>query len=111
MKALVPSLRERKRYVAFEVISRHNPAKEDAMKALYESAAQAFGELGTAKMAMKFISDKWSGSKGIVRINKDSVNQMKAVFCLVDNVKGNPVIIRSLGVSGTLKKAGRNYLQ
>lgn len=112
MKAILPSLRERKRYIVFEVISKKEINGDAVAKALYDAAEQFFGSFGAAKMALKMMMDKWDkkAKKGIVRVNRASVNHAKALFCLMEKISKSPVIIRSLGASGTLKKAERKYL-
>lgn len=108
MKPLLPSLKEKKRYVVFEIISEEKissvPEKE-----IKEAFMQLFGEIGLGNAGLIFLRNKYSGTKGIIKVNNKCVDQLKASFCMVKNIGKNKVIIKSVGVSGTLKKAQEKY--
>ncbi len=111
MKALLPSMKERKRYIVFEVVSKTPVGFEGIAKALHNAANGLFGEMGRAKMALKPMGDVFDAGlqRGIVRTNREYVNHARAAFCMVRRIGKSPAIVRSLGVSGTLKKALRKY--
>ena len=112
IKPLLPSLRERKRYLAYEVISRSK--FYDAIhvnKAILDAANQFLGNFGMAKAGILPI-DKWDSNsqRGIMRVNNKHVDNLKASLIFVKNIDGKDVIVRSIGASGILRKAQQRYL-
>ena len=108
----MPSLREKKRYLAYEVISNTN--FHDAMdvnKAILDAAKDFLGEFGMAKAGILPI-DKWNtnSQRGIMRVNNKHVDNLKASLIFVKNIDGKDVIVRSIGASGILRKAQQRYL-
>ena len=113
IKPLLPSLREKKRYLAYEVISKNK--FNDAIsvnKAIYDAANGFLGTLGMAKAGILAIDDKWNDKtqRGIIRVNNKHVNELKASLIFVKNIQGNEAIVKSVGASGILKKAQKKYL-
>ena len=43
-------------------------------------------------------------------MNNRYVNHLKASLALIDQIKGQKVIVKSIGVSGIIKKAEKKYL-
>ncbi len=97
MKPMLPTLKEKKRYIVFEVISE----EEQDIRTTAEKTMQAFlGKLLINKSGARVI--KTEKNKGIIRVNHNFVNEVKASF-VVSNIP--ETIIRSIKTSGTLKKA------
>ncbi len=111
IKPLIPSLRERKRYLVFEYISKAVISPEDAGKTIMKAAREFLGDLGVAGAGLKIIKDKYKKNRGIVRVNHKFVDHVRASFCFVNEVAGNPVQLRSIGASGILKKAQIKYME
>ncbi len=97
MKPMLPTLKEKKRYIVFEVISE----KKQDIKITVEKIIQDFlGKLLINKSGARVI--KTENNKGIIRVNHNFVNEVKASFVVSDIPE---TIIRSIKTSGTLKKA------
>jgi len=113
VKPLLPSLREKKRYLVFQVISK-SPIKssQKIIKSIYSEYLKFLGELGFAKAAPMFLNDKYNSKsqKGIIKINNKYINHLKAVLTLVKKIDRQDIIISSVGVSGILNKAEKRYL-
>lgn len=111
IKPILPSLREKKRYLAFEIIS-EEPVKEAETVAntIYEAGFKYLGEMGMAKAGALVLKDKYSNNKGIVRVNHKNLENFKSALMLVKKVNKQDVMIRTLGVSGILKKAENKYM-
>jgi len=114
IKPLLPSLRERKRYLAYEVISRHkfNDTVE-VNKAIFDAAKDFLGSFGMAKAGVLMLNDKWNSNlqRGIMRVNNKHVDSLRSSFIFVKNIAGKEAIVKSVGASGILKKAQHNYLK
>ena len=107
IKGLLPSLREQNRYILFEVISRNKSNYPQVSGAIMDSCKSYMGIVGFAKAGPMMIKNKWSQEEqtGIVKVNRKYVDWVKASFALINNIKGNEVIVRSQKVSGILRKA------
>ena len=99
IKPIMPSLKEKKRYIAYEVIADAKPTTQAVEKAIADSLLQFVGELGTAQAGILF------PKQGIVRVSHTSTEQAKAAIALVKQINGRQVALRTLGTSGMLNKA------
>ena len=113
IKSLLPSLRERKRYLAYEVVSgiKFNDALH-VNKAIVEAAKEFLGNLGMARAGIITMSDQWNADaqRGLIRVNNKQVDELKASLAFVRSIDGNDAVVRSVGASGILKKSRQKYL-
>lgn len=108
LKPLLPSLREKKRYVAFSINSTQ-PVQYDAVVNEIKMTLQEFiGYIGMAKAGLIFLKD-WKHQRGIARIHPAYVDYFRGALALVPNIHGQQGNIQSLGISGTLKKLRKLY--
>ncbi|MAH32784.1 hypothetical protein CL615_00150 [archaeon] len=112
IKPLLPSLRERKRYLAYEVMSKYK--FNDAVhvnKVILDAAKEFLGSMGMANAGILALNDKWDKElqRGLLRVNNKHVNNLKASLIFVKNIDGKEAIIKSVGASGILKKTEQNY--
>jgi RNase P/RNase MRP subunit POP5 len=113
VKAVLPSWREKKRYLAFEVLSRSRiKAVSEVSKAIWRSNLAVCGELGAAQAGMLFLHNKYNpqSQRGLLRVSHDQVHHVRASLALVKQIEQQPVIVRSVGSSGILRKAEGLYL-
>ncbi len=108
-KPLLPSLKEKKRYLVFEVLSETTPSRIDIQKAIAIGIKDFIGMLGMAKAGILFLETE-KPTHGIIRVTTKYVDAVKAAFCLLRNINKSPVIVRSVGLSGTLQKARLKFL-
>ncbi len=102
MKPILPSLREKKRYIAYEVIVEKALKREAIVGAINQGLLRFLGELGCAKAGIIFVENK--EKKGILKVNNSTVDQIKAGLSLIKDINGEKVIIKTTKVSGTLAK-------
>lgn len=107
LKPVMPSLREKKRYLAYEVLSNSKVDVNSVAKSLWNSALGFVGELGAAKMGLIVLTDNFNSSKqrGIVRVAHNMIDELKASLTLITNIDGRPATVRSITVSGNINKA------
>lgn len=113
IKPLLPSLREKKRYLVYEVISETKILDQKSIiDAILSCALQFLGDIGMAKAGMMFLCEKYNAKnqRGLIKVNNKMLNSVIGALCFVKSVQGNPVIIKSVGVSGILKKATDKYI-
>jgi ribonuclease P/MRP protein subunit POP5 len=108
IKPILPTLREKKRYVAIEIVSKDSKFTADEVsKAVIKGAKEYLGVRGAAKAGLIFLSEKYDASKsrGIIRVSNPAVDDLKMALMSIRSIAGKDIIIRTLGVSGILKKA------
>ena len=100
MKPILPSLREKKRYLKFTV-SGDLPVRE-VKKAVLFSVRRFMGIDGSSRMGVFFIDLK--GGEGIIRVNKDYVDHLKMALMMIKEINNTKVFFRTLAVSGILDR-------
>lgn len=104
MKALMPTLRECKRYVGFEIES-DSPIQFKAFEEAFERGLKdLIGTLGVAQAGAFVIKDKYGSNRGIVRVNNKFVDHIKTVFTTIKSIDEKPVNVRSIRTSGMINK-------
>ena len=114
LKPVLPSLREKKRYIVFEVISKEKISDINAVSnKIWQISLQFLGQFGVAKAGIIVLQNKWNEElqRGIIKVSHKHVDAVKAALVFADKIDGKDVIFRSLGVSGILNKAEKNYLK
>jgi len=111
-KPLMPSLREKKRYLAYELVSSESFDAVEISKAIMDNAKEFLGDFGMAKAGIIPMNDQTNIEKqrGILRVANKELNSVKASFVFLRNISSKNVILRSVGASGVLKKAQQKYL-
>ena len=113
LKPVLPSLREKKRYMVFEIISKSKFDFRPVSDAIMQSSLQLLGQLGVAKAGIIPLENKWNKeiSRGIIKVGHKHVDELRASLLLASKINNEYVIIKSVGVSGIIKKAENNYLK
>ncbi len=108
IKPVLPSLREKKRYLAFEVISKEKITNfREVSNSITQHALTFLGQFGLAKAGIIPLENKWNPDmqKGIIKVGHKHVDELRIALLLTNKINNHEVIVRSLGVSGILKKA------
>jgi ribonuclease P/MRP protein subunit POP5 len=102
---LLPSLRERKRYILFQVISEEPIVYEELEQAIWNQFLDTFGELGVSRLDMKLVKDLYDPGKQtcVISCNNNSVQQVLAGLGLISRLGDRRIIIKILKVSGTIR--------
>jgi len=103
MPPIPPTLREKRRYIHFQVVSEADASESDVKHAAYNSIISFLGEYGSAKANPKFIEYDPKTRKGIVKCTHTELELVKAALALVSELNNKPACFRLLRVSGTLK--------
>ena len=114
LKPILPSLREKKRYLAFEVISKDKVSDINKVsEAISRSASDFLGRLEASKAGIIVLNNKWDAElqRGILKTGHKHVDAAKSALAFIDKVDSKEVIFRSIGVSGILRKAEAKYLK
>ena len=110
LKPILPSLKEKKRYLSFEIISDSYFSADEVAKATSESILSFLGTLEAGKANILFLADKYSSNSGVIKTNHRFVDKVRTALALIRTIDNKEVIIRTRIVSGTLKKSMSKYL-
>ena len=108
----LPSSRERNRYIVFEILSKKMFESSSIYQALWNSALQLFGEVGTSELSMVFLSNLYNKDKriGIIKCNHDSVEKVRLAIANIKNIEDEPIVMRTIGLTGTINSAKSKFL-
>lgn len=109
MLHLPPSLRERRRYLVFEVISEREIDKRELLSEIWGSMYSLYGDVGASESKLWLIryNNKKDSGAGILRCAHDKVEEVRAALASIHSVNKARVNIRVTGISGTIKGATR----
>jgi len=110
IKPVLPSLREKKRYIAYEIKAEKQLTFKEVKPELEKKMLQFLGELGYGKAGV-MITDLWEENRGIIRTNVKSVDHVKTALALVEKIGTQNVMIKTIGVSGILNKMKNKILK
>jgi len=104
-KPLPPSLRGRRRYLAYQVISEQKILFQDLINTIWHSVLNFLGEFGASEADLWIVRDVYDEKRqvGILRCSHTSVEHIRTALALVQRIGDVRVIIKVLGVSGTIK--------
>ena len=107
LKILPPTLREKNRYISFQVISERGEefSYSDLEAAIWNVTLDFLGEYGVSKTSIWLLKDCWDQKKqiGILRCNHNSVQVVIAALGLIDRLGDNRVTFKIFKISGTIK--------
>ncbi|MBD3261667.1 MAG: ribonuclease P [Candidatus Altiarchaeales archaeon] len=104
-KLLPKTLRERNRYIAFEVVSNQRPSRRDLVSSLWYYHLRLWGEYGASRSSLWLMDWDKEKARGIIKVNHKSVDDVRATLALTSKIDRDDALIHVLKVSGTLKKA------
>ena len=117
LKILPPTLRNDKKYIAFEAFSEMSLNRDDVISLVWESSLNFHGECKTSNFDLwvmkvwKTKSNDINEIKGIIRCNRDEVNSLRASILLISKFRGKRVVFHTLGISGTIKSAIKKFIK
>jgi len=121
LKPRIPaSLRERKRYLVFEIITPQNEEEKeesccvncesyvvnerDLLRAIWEALYSLFGDVGVAACNIWLIDFDEKKGVGILRCSHRKVEEVRAALACI-KIGGRPLCIRVVRTTGTVKAA------
>jgi ribonuclease P/MRP protein subunit POP5 len=105
LRILLPTMRERERYIAFQIISEDSITYADVEQAIWNQLLDFYGEFGMSKTSMWLMKKLWDDKNriGVIRCNNNSVTKIISGLGLITRLGDVRVTIKILAVSGTLK--------
>ena len=107
LKPLLPTLKEKKRYLVFEAISDENLTFNQIADQINCKSKEFLGLLDSSKAGIQILKETWNSKKqrGIIRVNHKYVHQLKSCFLFINDINGKDAVIQSIGLSGVINKA------
>jgi ribonuclease P/MRP protein subunit POP5 len=110
MKPYPPTLKSKKRYVMFEVVSDKKFAKEDVKKAVWSVLHENLGNMGLADAEFSFIDFEEKSQKGILRCTNTKLEQVRAALALLSEINLYKAFLYVRTVTGSIKKANSRVI-
>ena len=109
----LPSSREKKRYIVVEVISESaikNPTK--IRKAILDYCYKYIGEFGVEKAKLRVFEERYNSKNQriIIRTTTKTMYEVKKILNMINKIDNKQVKVRTIGVSGMIKKAYEKYV-
>jgi ribonuclease P/MRP protein subunit POP5 len=111
---LPPSLRERRRYLLFEVLCEREIDKRELLKEIWNSLYSLYGDVGASESKVWLIeyhSGGGGGGVGILRCAHNKVEEVRASLACIHSVDDARIGIRVIKISGTIKGATATRLR
>ncbi len=111
-KFLSATLREKSRYIAYQVISEKKLIFPDLNNALWNSILNFLGELNAANARIWIMKDTYDDWKqtGTIKCAHDFVEHVRSAIILIQRIGDVRVAVKILGVSGTMKGARTKFI-
>ncbi len=106
MKKILPSARQKKRYLAYEIVTDNYVKYEEVKKTIDLSLERFLGVLGLS-ISKPVVMPLFDGRRGIIKLANNYLNEVKLGILLIKEINGKKVIFKNIHVSGILKKAKR----
>jgi ribonuclease P/MRP protein subunit POP5 len=105
LKKSSPTLRERDRYVHFQIISEEPIGYSDLEAAIWNTLLDFYGELGVSQTSMWLVRNLWNPQTqtGVIKCNNLSVPQVVAGLGFISRLGESRIVVKILGISGTIK--------
>ncbi len=104
-----PTLRDKKRYVAFELVSDQIITRQELIKEILNSIYSLFGDIGCSEINPWLMT--FDGKYGIIRCAREKTTETRAALACMNNLRGVRMSILVLGISGTIKGATEKFIQ
>jgi ribonuclease P/MRP protein subunit POP5 len=108
----LPTLKEKKRYIAFKVISQEPISYSNLEAAIWSIALEFLGEEGVSKTSMWLIKNLYNEKEqiGVIKCNHKATQSVIACLGLIQRLGDVKIILKILKVSGTIKGLKINKL-
>ncbi|MFC2142915.1 Rpp14/Pop5 family protein [Candidatus Aenigmatarchaeota archaeon] len=112
-KILPQSLRGKKRYVVFEILSDEKIEYSDFSSAVWNTLLGFLGDLKSSEAKVFLIKNLYVAEtkRGVIKVDHNYIEELRAVLSLIQYIGETKIIVKILGVTGTIKSAQTKYLE
>ena len=104
LKPLLPTLKEKKRYLVYEVISKSELSK-DVSTEVIKKCTELLGIFESSKAGLMNVKYNNEKQRGIIKVSNKYTDKLKTCLMMIKKLNDNEIIIKSIYVSGLLNKA------
>ena len=98
-------IREKRRYLQFQIICARKFTEEDAKHLLYEAVFQLLGEQGASEAALQLKAFDGAGQRMLVKCSLKSYQKVIAALAMKNSFRGEQIALHMQKIYGTLDKA------
>ena len=99
-------MRPRHRYLAVQLVGATDSVPEEAFReGLWQQLQQLYGELGVSRTGFWVMIYDSAAHASIIRCQHDQVRELRAALATVTGIRGVPLLLHVVGLSGTINKA------
>lgn len=111
LQTLPSSLREKQRYIVFDIIADESAAFGNFVDAVWDTLLDFLGEKGAAEVDPWILKDLFDEDqqRGGIRVRKDYVEDVRAALALITEINGETATIQVISVTGTMDSARKKY--
>jgi len=109
MKILPPTLREKKRYLAVEIIGEGRISRDRFLRALQDSITDLFGDIGISEAGLRLLH--FDGTLAVVRCTPRMMWAVRAGIAAITRIDGVRVAARVIGIGGTVRSVMEKYVE
>jgi len=111
LKPILQSLKEKKRYLVYEVISENEKdSNKDRSSEILKKVTNFLGVFESAKAGIQSVEYNKKKQRGVLRVSTKQLDKLRTSLAMVNQLNDEEVMIRTIGVSGILKKARTKYV-
>ncbi len=105
LKGLLPTLRQKKRFIVFKIESNKKFDFKEISYCIIDNLIKFLGTVDFGKNGVWLIREKYDKEKniGIIKTSIKLKDKTIVALSLIENINNEDVVIKILGVSGTLK--------
>ena len=104
LKHLLPSLREKKRYVAYKALA-ERPLDREFSSYVLHHVQRVLGLFDAAQAGVQNVEYNSKDQTGILRVGHRYVDKTRAALLLLGSYHDQKVLCRTTNISGILRKA------
>lgn len=108
MRSRLPVLRNRRRYMIFELEAEGEIQAKDLMNEIHSKQFSLFGDKGASENRLKLIA--FNGRYGLLRFHHTHSTETRAILATIYSIHECRVALHTRGVTGTIKSATEKYL-
>lgn len=109
MKTLPSSLRERKRYLAIEIIAECDLSREEFLREIFAATGSLLGDMGSSECGIRLLD--FEKKRGVLRCSHMMTEKTRAALATITSIGGQRAIVHVRGISGTVLGATQKYIQ
>lgn len=104
MKPILPTLKEKKRYLLFNIITSEPISKQDCAIAIQKASSETLGTIDCANAGITFFEENYKDNSGIIRVNTKYVDHIKLALASIQQIGKQKVTFNIKETSGLIGK-------